>query len=130
MREERLTQCLDYATHPITSRAHLLDLPRYLAKNNLPPLVQLDNTTQITTALLDACCEYQGIKFLPGDILVLHIGHLEAVLALGDAEKEKEVVRYCGVEKSLAMARWHWEKGIAAVVTDGWASYIVYKVPG
>ncbi|KAH8653884.1 hypothetical protein BX600DRAFT_440936 [Xylariales sp. PMI_506] len=109
----------NFADHPITSRAHLLDMPRYLAKNNLPPLVQLDNTTPIDPDLLEACAKFEGVTFEPGDICILKIGHVDAVFALGDTEAEKKVTKFCGVRKAIDVAKWHWEKGIAAVVTDG-----------
>ncbi|CAK7232879.1 hypothetical protein SCUCBS95973_008407 [Sporothrix curviconia] len=110
----------NFANHPITSRAHLLDVPRYLEKNGLPPLVQLDNTTPIDPDLLTAVAAYEGIEFLPGDICILRIGHVEAVFALGgDVAAEQKVTKFCGVRKAVEVAKWHWERGIAAVVTDG-----------
>ncbi|CAK7212699.1 hypothetical protein SBRCBS47491_001555 [Sporothrix bragantina] len=118
----------NFANHPITSRAHLLDVPRYLKKNGLPPLVQLDNTTPIDADLLTAVAAFQQTEFLPGDICVLRIGHVEAVFALGRKgqngnvsanEAEKKVTKFCGVSKAVEVAKWHWDRGIAAVVTDG-----------
>ncbi|KAL1892468.1 hypothetical protein Sste5346_006978 [Sporothrix stenoceras] len=110
----------NFADHPITSRAHLLDVPRYLEKNGRPPLVQLDNATPIDPELLTAVAEFQKIEFLPGDICVLRIGHVEAIFALGgDVAAEKQVTKFCGVRKAVEVAKWHWERGIAAVVTDG-----------
>ncbi|KAL1842358.1 hypothetical protein VTK73DRAFT_3146 [Phialemonium thermophilum] len=109
----------NFADHPITSRAHLLDVPRYLAKNGLPPLVHLDNATPIGADLLEACARFEGVQFEPGDICVLRTGHADAFLALDDLEAQKKVTKYCGVRKALDVAKWHWDKGIAAVVTDG-----------
>ncbi|CAK7202216.1 hypothetical protein SEUCBS139899_004938 [Sporothrix eucalyptigena] len=110
----------NFADHPITSRAHLLDVPRYLAKNSLPPLVQLDNATPIDAELLTAVADFEGIVFEPGDICILRIGHVEAVFDLGgDTEAEKKVTKFCGVRKAIEVAKWHWERGIAAVATDG-----------
>jgi hypothetical protein len=122
--------CLaDFADHPITSRAHLLDIPRYLAKNNLHPLVNLTHETPVDADILEACAQYQGVTFEPGDILVLRVGHVEAVLDLNDTTAEKAVRTYCGVAKNADVIKWHWDKGIAAVVTDAWVRFHRNRTP-
>ncbi|WVQ82261.1 hypothetical protein IAT38_004389 [Cryptococcus sp. DSM 104549] len=112
----------NFASHPITSRAHLLDIPRYLAANSLPPLSPFSNTSKISVSTLQACADAQGVSFLPGDILVVRTGYTEAVIDMPDEERDalrkREVNGSCGVEQSEKSFRWHWENGFAAVASD------------
>lgn len=114
----------DYAYHPISSRAHLLDIPRYLAKHDLPPLKPLSRETPVKLEWLEACAEESGVVFRPGDILLVRIGWTEAYLALSEDERravkdrQGPGVGQGGVQQGEAMLRWHWDNGIAAVVGD------------
>lgn len=115
-----LTQAV-FADHPLTSRAHLLDVPRYLARNNLPPLSAFDRSTPISLATLQACAKEEGAVFAPGDILVVRTGFTEAVYAQSAEEHAAMLKRgngWVGVEQSEEFMRWTWEQGIAAVATD------------
>jgi hypothetical protein len=111
----------DFANHPITSRAHLLDIPAYLAKHDLSPLDPF-STSKIPLAVLDGCSKDAGIQFQRGDILIVHTGFVEAYLQKTREEQEalvaREVRGWCGVEASEEVMRWHWENGFAAVATD------------
>jgi hypothetical protein len=111
----------DYASHPITSRAHLLDIPAYLARHDLPPLNPFE-TSKIPLAVLQGCSQDVGIKFQRGDILIVHTGFIEAYLQNTRKEQESLVARevrgWCGVEASPEVMRWHWDNGFAAVATD------------
>lgn len=114
----------DYANHPITSRAHLLDIPAYLSRHNLPALAPFDQY-KISLDILKGCAEEAGITFYSGDILIVHTGFTEAYLSLSeDGHKglmEREVKSWCGVEACEEVLRWHWECGFAAVATDTYA---------
>jgi hypothetical protein len=111
----------DLAKNPITSRAHLLDVPAYLAKHNLPLLNPFD-TSKIPLSALKGCSHDAGIKFQKGDILIVHTGRVEAYLEKTREEQEalvaREVKGWCGVEASEEVMRWHWDNGFAAVATD------------
>ncbi|TYJ53764.1 hypothetical protein B9479_005604 [Cryptococcus floricola] len=112
----------DFVRHPITSRAHLLDIPSHLSTHSLPPLSPFSPTSSIPLPLLKACAAESNIHFLPGDILLVRTGFAEAIGELGEEEREglrgREVNGSCGVGKGEDVWRWHWENGIAAVASD------------
>lgn len=118
----RPTSCADYANKPITSRAHLLDVPSYLARHSLPPLNPLANE-QISLATLKGIVRDCDLDIASGDLIVLHTGFFEALEPLSVAQRVALSKRgtdkgWAGVEATEDMLRWHWEQGIAAVATD------------
>ncbi|RSH89120.1 hypothetical protein EHS25_002786 [Saitozyma podzolica] len=110
----------NFADKPITSRAHLLDIPRYLARHGLPPLAPRTKSTPITLDMLQKCASEAGIQFASGDILVLRTGWTEATIDLDDAavQEQRKSRESCGVIQGEDVLKWHWENGIAAVVSD------------
>jgi hypothetical protein len=110
----------DFADKPITSRAHLLDIPRYLARHGLPTLAPRTKSTPITLDMLQKCASEAGIQFASGDILVLRTGWTEATIDLDDAavQEQRKSRESCGVIQGEDVLKWHWENGIAAVVSD------------
>jgi len=119
----------NYAEHPITSCAHLLDIPRYLKRHDLPPLNLLSNSSPVTLEMIEGCAKDEGVEFEPGDIMVLKVDHVDAFWDLS-VEEMKEVSAYGGVQQTEEMLKWHWEKGIAAVVTDAPAYEVSPRAPG
>lgn len=110
----------DYAEHPITGRAHLLDVASHLKKTGQPPLTPLQRCP-ITAKLLKEVAAAQGNEFAEGDILIVRTGLVEAVLELSAEEHEamlKAAKGYVGVEASEELWRWHWESGFSAVACD------------
>lgn len=108
----------DYVKRPISSQGHLLDIPRYLSANGLPPLSPLDDTTPITVEDLDGCIAYQGNNIQSGDVLLIRTGWQEAFYAV-EAEKRLAIRNQgTGMKRGEEMLRWHWEKGVAAVASD------------
>lgn len=114
----------DYVKKPITSRAHLLDIAAYISRHSLPPLSYLDCSTPISVSMLQGCADEAGIEFQPGDILLVRIGWTEAFEGLPQKARDeipyREVRGFGGVDANEESMRWHWDKGIAAVVTDGY----------
>ncbi|WVQ77243.1 hypothetical protein IAR50_006926 [Cryptococcus sp. DSM 104548] len=112
----------NYVSHPITSRAHLLDIPLYLSTHSLPPLSPFSSTSTISLSTLKACAAESNAHILPGDILLVRTGFAEAISALSEEERDalrkREVNGSCGVDKGEDVWRWHWENGIAAVASD------------
>lgn len=112
---------VDFANHPITSRAHLLDIPSYLSKHTLPALNPFD-TSKIPLSVLKGCADDEKLEIVPGDILIVHTGFAEAYLGQTEEQKkalvDREVRAWCGVESSQEVLRWHWECGFSAVATD------------
>ncbi|KAL1410491.1 hypothetical protein Q8F55_004504 [Vanrija albida] len=108
---------------PVTTRAVLLDIPRYIAKHNLAPLDPLTSNTPVTLALLEGAANDQGVEFAEGDVLLVRTGFTEALKALTpEQHKELNLMNgVIGVESKEEVARWHWENGFAAVATDALA---------
>ncbi|ORX36946.1 hypothetical protein BD324DRAFT_651419 [Kockovaella imperatae] len=113
----------NFVHHPISSRAHLLDIERYINRHNLKPLTYFAESSGIPVEYLEDCAKESNVDIQPGDILIVRIGYIDALMNLPETERntlvEREVRAWPGVEPSEEMMKWHWEKGIAAVVTDG-----------
>lgn len=114
---------MDYADKPITSRAHLIDVPPFLEKHGMPPLNPLI-ADKISLETIKGIVAERQLDIRPGDIVILHTGFFEALFKLDANEQEalgkrsKEEKGWCGVEATEEMLRWHWDNGIAAVATD------------
>ena len=104
--------------HPITSRGVLLDIPRYLEAARLPPLSPLDDSTPITAALFEGCAKHEGVTFNSGDILCVRTGWSAAFSQLAEAEQVERRNRGVGVARGEDTLKWHWDNGVAAVVSD------------
>lgn len=115
--------CADFAKNPITTRAHLLDIVSWLEKTGGKPLEGCKNTTPITLTHLKQCAADYGVKFAPGDLLIVRSGFTEAFLALTDEERANysPLNGAVGVEASEEVMRWIWEQGFAAVAGDTFA---------
>ncbi|GFZ42314.1 hypothetical protein JCM24511_00028 [Saitozyma sp. JCM 24511] len=113
---------VDYVKRPITSRAHLLDIPLFISRNpSYGPFNPLRGENPISTTLLDLCAEAERVVFEPGDICIVRTGLTEAFLALSEEEYAEMLSKpreSAGVQQGEDMYRWHWEKGIAAVASD------------
>jgi hypothetical protein len=70
--------------------------------------------------MLQKCASEAGIQFASGDILVLRTGWTEATIDLDDAavQEQRKSRESCGVIQGEDVLKWHWENGIAAVVSD------------
>lgn len=116
---------IDFVQKPITSRAHLLDIPLYLSRHSLAPLSAFSPSSTISLATLVACAEESNVNIQPGDILVVRTGFTDELLKLTEEErdqlKKREVNGSCGVAQGKDILKWHWENGIAAVVADWYA---------
>lgn len=113
---------VDFAQKPITSCAHLLDIPLYLSRHSLPPLSPFSASSTISLDILIACAEESKVNIQPGDILIVRTGFTDELLKLSeetrDQLRKREVNGSCGVAHGKEILKWHWEKGIAAVVAD------------
>lgn len=111
----------DLSDNPITGRAHLLDIPRWLEKNGRPKLKPFSRDTPITLEMLQGCAADQGNKFEVGDILIVRSGLTEELMALTEEEHNamlKAAKGWVGVDQGEDVLRWHWENGFAAVAGD------------
>lgn len=111
----------DFSDNPITGRAHLLDIPRWLESTGQPPLKPFGRETPITLEMLQGCAKAQGNKFAIGDILIVRTGLTEELKKLSEEEHNamiKAAKGWVGVNQGEDVLRWHWENGFAAVATD------------
>lgn len=119
---KRVQLTIDYVKRPITSRAHLLDVARYLASKGKPELSYFDNTTPIPLSVLTDCAEAHGVEILPGDILLIRTGWTEALFGLSNEDRsalpKRESRGSCGIAQSEDVLKWFWDKGIAAAASD------------
>ena len=118
-------------TGGITTRAVILDYPRWLQKQSpssspsstSPP--QAPNplsASSISATDLKAMLAATGVQTRPGDLLLLRTGFTAAYERLSTQERkelaEKPVAEFLGVESSREVCEWIWESGFAAVAGD------------
>nr|POE74694.1 hypothetical protein CFP56_37225 [Quercus suber] len=74
----------------------------------------------ISIADIETVAAKQGVKFLPGDVLIIRSGFTEALTGLSGAEQAKRMGthRACGVTGTDDAAKWFWNQHFAAVAGD------------
>jgi kynurenine formamidase len=106
------------ARRGIVGRGILADVARYYERQGK----QLDCTTNDVVPFEDlvATLEAQGTEVWPGDILLVRIGWTKAYLSMSDYQKVElaRETKSPGIEGSQRVARWLWEKHVAAVGSD------------
>ncbi|WWC70459.1 uncharacterized protein I206_104410 [Kwoniella pini CBS 10737] len=124
----------NYSDKPITSIAHLIDIPLYLSKNNLPSIDSFSNSNPISLKIIKSCIKEFKINIKSGDILLIKTGFIESILSKSNLERnelknrKKQGNQSCGIESSEEIWKWHWEKGISAVASDC-PSYEAWPAP-
>ncbi|KAJ4347273.1 uncharacterized protein N0V89_011213 [Didymosphaeria variabile] len=105
----------------ITTRAVILDYPRYLEKKGKESVNALQPKS-ISAAVLKDMLKETGVEPREGDMLLLRTGFTRDYEALGDAERKaqgaKPVAEFLGVESSKDVLQWIWESGFVAVAGD------------
>ncbi|KAF1979597.1 hypothetical protein BU23DRAFT_522942 [Bimuria novae-zelandiae CBS 107.79] len=105
----------------ITTRAIILDYPRYLERMGKESVNALQAKSISAEGLKDMLRE-TGVETREGDLLLLRTGFTRDYEALGDAERravgEKTPPTYLGVESSKDVLQWIWESGFVAVAGD------------
>ncbi|MGD0245979.1 MAG: cyclase family protein [Streptosporangiaceae bacterium] len=110
-----------WARRGIVGRAVLLDMVRALAARGeeLDPF----GGYAITVDDLEAAREQAGLRFQPGDVILLRTGHLEALARL-PAEQRRirlDTMTTPGLAHCEEMARYVWNTHAAAVAADNMA---------
>ncbi|KAH9897481.1 hypothetical protein F4778DRAFT_236545 [Xylariomycetidae sp. FL2044] len=114
----------------MVARGVLIDFKAWAEKN-----LDDDTTTQppslpyhpldghrITIQQLEAIALSQGVRFKPGDVLILRTGLTEVLGAPGPEDFAKlQQGKVAGVHGVRESARWIWDKRFAAVAGDAWA---------
>jgi kynurenine formamidase len=111
-----------WAERGIAGRGVLLDVARYLTERGVPYDVELEYP--YPPELLDAVAEAQGVRFEPGDLLLVRTGWLGAYQQWPPARRAAlhwQTAASPGLEPSERMAAWLWDHGLAAVAADNLA---------
>lgn len=107
-----------WARAGIVGRGVLIDLQRFCAAVNreYDPF----SGEAVTDELIQSAASYYGIEFLPGDILCIHFGWMEAYFGLPVEQRAESPGRstFAGLEGSERVARFMWDEHFAAVVCD------------
>ena len=84
----------------------------------------------IKIADLEAVAKEQGTAFKQGDILIVRSGFTEALSEMNGEEQEQAMGTHqtCGVEGSVAMAKWVWNHHFASVAGDAIAFEVIPPV--
>src|SRR5690606_1913896 len=102
----------------IIGRGVLLDIASALAEgpDGYDPMV----SQPISAEQLDEIAGRQGVAVRPGDVLCLRFGWMGRFLAADRATRQEAAttMAYAGLAADEAMARWIWDRGIAAVAAD------------
>lgn len=109
-----------HARGAMVGRGVLIDY-RAFADETGRPFNPIDGTA-ITVADVEACAAHFGVEFLPGDILLVRVGATEVLES--PREQDREMLQagvMSGLESSVAMARWMWNKRFAAAASDALA---------
>jgi len=115
-----------YAEHGIVGRGVLLDVARFV--DGFDPLS--GEPVEVVTLL--SCAEAQGVELRPGDILCLRFGWTTAYRALTGEERAEYALeaRAAGLAAGEDMARFLWDAGFAALVSDNPAVEAAPGTPG
>lgn len=118
----RILLTADFATHPITSRAHLLDVVEYRKSQGKEAPKCLERTGIELDELL-AAAKWKNIEFASGDIILVRTGFTEQFEGCGpDGRKGFDPMKGAvGIEASEDFMRWVWENEFPAVATDTFA---------
>ncbi len=106
------------AKRGIATRGVLLDIGRYLASQGRS--IDMRSSHTIDAPLLDACARAQGVEIQPGDVLIFRVGWLEWLRkqALATYNELAEDLVVPGLLAGDEMARYLWDKHVAAVASD------------
>jgi hypothetical protein len=104
----------------ITTRAVILDYPRYLEKKGLAS-VEAISASSISAATLQDMLKATGVQARPGDLLLLRTGFTVAYQKLSMEDRKalaSSPPTFLGVESSKDTLQWIWESGFVAVAGD------------
>jgi kynurenine formamidase len=105
-----------WAEHGIAGRAVLLDVWSHLNKKGQA----YDPTAgfAITPELLEGVAAAENAVLQAGDVLMIRTGYLKAVLEASETQRAQFARAWPGLASGEEMARYLWDKHVAAVVTD------------
>jgi len=111
-----------WSRHGVVTRGVLLDVARDYAKGERSPATD----GSISIADLEAAREAAGLSFSEGCAIVLRTGFLASYRELGQEARRSLAsdLRAPGIEHTEAMARYLWDSGAAAVISDSFATEV------
>lgn len=118
----RLTITTDAAKRTITGRGVLLDWAYWASSNGMTydPFAPIPHNIPLEELLVVAAA--QDVVSQPGDTLLIRTGWLAAFKRLSTEEKallpHRPTRSSIGVEASIEMMEWHWDRAFAAVASD------------
>jgi kynurenine formamidase len=110
---------VDTLSGGISGRGVLLDLPRHLGVQRLPPAYV------VTPAELDSCAAAQGSDVLAGDIVLIRTGWMQELRERGP---EAYMAQEPGID--LPVTVWLADHRVAFLASDNWAVEVVPSVTG
>jgi hypothetical protein len=103
----------------LVARGVLLDYQRWAKQNGKS--YEIFKHSPFTSADLEACAKDQGVEFRVGDVLIVRSGFVEYLRKFDNEGQTKAYMSgqgMCGLESSVDMARWLWNKHFSAVASD------------
>jgi kynurenine formamidase len=106
------------ARHGIVGRGVLLDVERFMAGRGTP--LSPYRNDRITVEILEATAKQQGVRVLPGDIVLVRTGWAGHYTGLTREQRvEYNKVRRCpGLAQEEATVRWLWDHQVAVIAAD------------
>lgn len=117
------------AERTIVGRGVLLDVARYLADRDAP--LVLSAAIPIETKVLDEVAAAQGVRFEPGDILLLNTGWARYAVEECTAQQRADLAtrfRFCGLTQSRDTLAWIWDHHFSVVASDTFAVEVMPPV--
>lgn len=106
------------AARGIVGRGVLLDVERFMAGRGTP--LSPYRNDRITVDILEATAGQQGVRVLPGDIVLVRTGWAGHYTGLSEPERaEYNKVKKCaGLAQEEATVRWLWDHQVAVIAAD------------
>lgn len=113
----------NWARHGIVGRGVLLDIVNFHTANGEELPYDPWTSHPITVADLETVAKKEGVKFRPGDILILRVGFMQKYYRVGLEEKHslregRHKETFAGIEQTDEMRRFLWNNHFAAVASD------------
>lgn len=106
-----------FATLGLVLRGALIDLPAYWAATGIE--VDPFSPHVVTVAHLRAAAEHQGLRWQPGDLLLVRTGWIAGYRERNGVPADQlEMPNSVGLDASAEMAAFLWDEGFCAVATD------------
>ena len=102
----------------LVARGVFIDFRRWADENGIRFNPYTDD--KITIENIETIARHQGVKFRPGDVIIIRSGFTEGLTGISDNDQVELMGshRVCGVTGTVDAAKWLWNKRFAAVAGD------------